>query len=168
MGLVRASASPVAPAEMPAQKDRTGPFGMCSSRCRKRGRKGNAKEKPRIAVNSASQRAARFRRQLTGDGPGAAWRAGSAAGGSGGTLIRMRYTATASLLTFAWSYVTVCLLSAIGAQPSIREVGEAMDRPLVQTWAALVTFVAVAIAAILLTNALISAVASTPSVTFSI
>jgi hypothetical protein len=43
-----------------------------------------------------------------------------------------------------------------------------MDRPLVQAWAALVTFVAMAVAAILLTNALISGVASAPSVTFSI
>jgi hypothetical protein len=43
-----------------------------------------------------------------------------------------------------------------------------MDRPLVEAWAALVMFVVVAVAAILLTNALISAVASEPSVTFSI
>jgi hypothetical protein len=61
-----ARAKPVAPALMPDQNASWGPFAMCSSRCRNSGRKGKAKEKPRIAVSSASQRAARFRRQLTG------------------------------------------------------------------------------------------------------
>jgi hypothetical protein len=50
---------------MPVQKESSGPFGMCSSRWRNSGKKGKAKENPRMAVNSASQRAARFRRQLT-------------------------------------------------------------------------------------------------------
>ena len=65
MGLVRASAKPVALAATPVQKESSGPLGMCSSRWRKSGRKGKAKEKPRMAVNSASQSAARFLRQLT-------------------------------------------------------------------------------------------------------
>jgi hypothetical protein len=65
IGLVRASANPVALADTPVQKESSGPLGICSSRWRNSGRNGKAKEKPMMAVNSASQRAARFRRQLT-------------------------------------------------------------------------------------------------------
>jgi hypothetical protein len=69
-GLVAARVSPVTLAEIPVQNASWLPLGTCSSRWRKSGRKGKAKEKPRIAVNSASQSAARLRRQSTRTGSG--------------------------------------------------------------------------------------------------
>jgi len=45
---VIARENPVAPALIPVQKASCEPLGMCSSRWRKSGRKGKAKENPRI------------------------------------------------------------------------------------------------------------------------
>src|SRR2546423_9502865 len=80
MGLVRASAKPVALAAIPVQKESSGPLGMCSSRWRKSGRKGKGKEKPRMAVKAANHEAARFLAQPTGPYEGLRNRTGPANG----------------------------------------------------------------------------------------
>jgi hypothetical protein len=65
MGLARAIDSPEALPAAAAQRSRSRPGWTPRSCDRKIERNGKAKLKPKIAVNSANQSAARLRRQLT-------------------------------------------------------------------------------------------------------
>jgi hypothetical protein len=65
IGLAIAIENPDALAEAAVQRSRSLPAATPRSWCRKIGRNGNAKLKPKMAVNSANHSAARLRRQLT-------------------------------------------------------------------------------------------------------
>jgi hypothetical protein len=65
IGLAIAIDSPEALADAAVQRSSSLPARTPRSRFRKIDRNGNAKLKPKIAVNSANQSAARLRRQLT-------------------------------------------------------------------------------------------------------
>jgi hypothetical protein len=65
MGLAIAIESPDALADAAVQRSSSLPARTPRSRLRKMDRNGNAKLKPKMAVNSANQSAARLRRQLT-------------------------------------------------------------------------------------------------------
>jgi hypothetical protein len=65
MGLAIAIASPDELADAAVHRSRSWPLATPRSLCRKIERNGNAKLKPKMAVNSANHSAARLRRQLT-------------------------------------------------------------------------------------------------------